>query len=35
MYEYMPNGTLVKLMSSKEGKIQTFNWEKLHETALN
>lgn len=34
MYEYMPNGTLAKLMSSKEGKIQTFNREKLHETTL-
>lgn len=36
MYEYMPNGTPAKLMSSnsKEGKIQTFNWKKLHEIAL-
>lgn len=34
VYEYMPNGSLAKHLSSKEGRFQSFKWEKLHEFAL-
>ncbi|KAL7240326.1 hypothetical protein ACSBR2_006056 [Camellia fascicularis] len=34
VYEYMPNGSLDKHIFSKEGKAQSFTWEKLLEIAL-
>ncbi|XP_028116474.1 rust resistance kinase Lr10-like, partial [Camellia sinensis] len=34
VYEYMPNGSLDKHIFSKEGKTQSFTWEKLLEIAL-
>ncbi|GMP59041.1 hypothetical protein CsSME_00022482 [Camellia sinensis var. sinensis] len=34
VYEYMPNGSLDKHIFSREGKAQSFTWEKLLEIAL-